>query len=399
MGNQEAIIENERLEFIQSLELLDTLPEGEFDILTQLASKFLKAPVSLFSIVDKNRQWFKSRVGFEPCETPRDISFCSHAITQSDIFIVEDADTDPLFSDNPLVTTKTNPVKFYSGVPIVIHGKYPIGTLCIIDHIPRVLSEEEKEILISLGKQVEKLIELRITNLKVEKQRNELSKQHSRLQEFAGVISHDMKMPLANLIITSDILKKKYAHLLDKEGFTYLEYLKNSSLTLSDYIGNILKYYETEGITGQEKTTFDVYELLEEIIELLQLTENSNIALPEDNLILHSNKAALEQVFLNLITNALKYNDKEIPEIEIECSEDKVHYHFSVIDNGMGIDEKNIALIFDLYENLGNVDNKGNKGHGIGLSMIKKICANLGGDIKVSSEIGKGTQFDFWIEK
>ncbi|OAB77315.1 sensor histidine kinase [Cochleicola gelatinilyticus] len=399
MNDKIEILEKDRLDFINSLELLDTLPEGEFDTLTKLASKFLKAPVSLFSIVDENRQWFKSRVGFEACETPRDVSFCAHAITQPEIFIVEDADSDPLFSNNPLVTAKTKPVKFYSGVPIIIDGKYPIGTLCIIDHKPRVLSNEEKEILIGLGKQVEKLIELRITNLKVEKQQDELLKQHSRLQEFAGVISHDMKMPLANLIITSDILKKKYAHLLDKEGFKYLDYLKSSSLTLSDYIGNILKYYETEGITGQEKTTFDVYELLEEIIELLQHTEKTNIALPEDNLILHSNKAALEQVFLNLITNALKYNDKEVSEIEIECDEDETYYHFSVTDNGMGIDKKNIALIFDLYENLGNVDNKGNKGHGIGLSMIKKICVKLGGDIKVSSEPGIGTQFKFWIEK
>jgi len=393
------ITEDERLSFLHSLELLDTMPEGEFDSITQMASKYLNASVSLFSVIDKERQWFKSNVGFDACETPRDVSFCSHAIKQPDLFIVENADENPLFSNNPLVTTKDNPVKFYSGVPIILEGKYAIGTLCIIDHKPRVLNEDEKNLLKNLGKQIEKLIELRLLHLKSEEQKKKLILQHERLSEFAGVISHDMKMPLANLIITSDILRKKYSSILDNEGINYLNYLKSSSLTLSDYISNILRYYESDDVTSQPKSTFDIYELLEDIVELLQLDENLHITIPEDNVILHANKSAIEQVLLNLLTNAIKYNDKDIAEIEITCNKEDKKYNFSVIDNGPGIDAGQIPLIFNLYETLGNIDNKGEKGHGIGLSMVQKICKGLGGDIEVSSEIGKGSQFDFWIAK
>lgn len=393
------ISEKERVDFIKSLELLDTLPEDEFDMLTQMASKYLKAPVSMFSIVDSHRQWFKSTVGIDACETPRDISFCSHAIKQKDLFVVENADKNPLFAKNPLVTAKKNAIKFYTGVPIVIENKYVIGTLCIIDYKPRVLSAEEKELLKNLGKQIEKLIELRLLNNKARIQQEELQEQHERLKEFAGVISHDMKMPLANLIITSDILKKKYSTILDNDGLNYLNYLKTSSLTLSDYISNILKYYETDGLAKESKTTFDIFELLEEIIEILHVNEQSGILLPDKNLILHTNKSALEQVLLNLFTNALKYNDKENAEIKVDCHEDDNFYHFSVADNGKGIPSEKLHLIFNLYETLDSIDKKGNKGHGIGLSMVKKICQSLGGDIEVSSEVGKGSKFDFRIAK
>lgn len=394
-----AISERERIDFLNSLKLFDTLPEDEFDMLTQMASKYLSAPVSLFSIVDDHRQWFKSRVGVDMCETPRDISFCSHAIQQKDLFVVENADEDPLFANNPLVTAKDNAVKFYTGVPIIIEGKYAIGTLCILDYKPRVLSDEEQELLKNLGKQIEKLIELRMLNNKAKAQQKELLEQHERLKEFAGVISHDMKMPLANLIITSDILKKKYSSILDTDGINYLEYLKTSSLTLSDYISNILKYYESDGLVKESKTTFDIFELLEEIIEILHVNELCTILLPEENLILHANKAAVEQVLLNLFTNAIKYNDKKNTEIKVDCYEDEVFYNFSVTDNGKGIAPEKLHLIFNLYETLDATDKKGNKGHGIGLSMVKKICQSLGGDIEVTSEVGNGCCFSFWIAK
>ncbi len=393
------ISEKERIDFLHSLELLDTLPEDEFDMLTQMASKYLKAPVSLFSIIDSKRQWFKSKVGVEVCETTRDISFCSHAIKQPKLFVVENTDENPLFANNPLVTAKENPVKFYTGVPIIIEGKYAIGTLCIIDHTPRVLSSDEKELLINLGKQIEKLIELRLLTNKAMAQQKELLVQHERLKEFAGVISHDMKMPLANLIITSDILKKKYSTVMDEDGLNYLNYLKTSSLTLSDYITNILKYYETDGLAKEAKTTFDIFEMLEDITEILHVNEQSVIHLPEENSILHANKSALEQVLLNLFTNALKYNNKQTAEIQVNCHEDDTFYHFSVVDNGMGIPSEKLHLIFNLYETLDIIDKKGNKGHGIGLSMVKKICQSLGGDIEVTSELGTGTTFTFWIAK
>lgn len=392
------VFEEKRLSLLHSLELLDGLPEDEFDTITRLVAKFINVPISLFSLVDKERQWFKSKVGVELCETPRDISFCTHAIQQANLYVVEDADLDPLFSNNPLVTAVQDPIKFYAGVPVSIDG-YPIGTLCVMDHKARVLTEEEGHLLTSLAKQIEKLIELRLLHLRSKEQEKLLRQQHERLKGFAGVISHDMKMPLANLIITSDIIKQKYSAKLDKEGVIYLNYLKSSSLTLSDYITNILRYYESDDATEESKSTFDIYELLEEVFEILHLEEQSTITLPEENLLIHTNKVVLAQVFLNLLTNAIKYNDKEITEVGISVTETENFYNFSVADNGPGIAKKEIGLIFNLYETLGSIDNKGNKGHGIGLSTVKKTCQALGGDIEVTSVLGKGTTFSFWIAK
>lgn len=389
--------EAERLDFLLSLNVLDTLPEDEFDAITKLASSCLKMPVSLISFVEKDRQWFKAKTGTDICETSRDVSFCAHAIHNDNVMVVENADEDPRFVDNPLVTNTENPIKFYAGVPIILDKQYALGTLCLIDTKPRQLSDGDIDMIKQFGKHVEKLIELRMANQKIKLQKELLSEQHEKLKEFAGVISHDMKMPLANIIVTSDILKAKYSENLDDQALVYLAYLKDNSLSLSDYINNILEYYQSDKIDANDRQEFDVNEMLESIVEILNIEDKCDIEFPHDNHIINSNRAALAQVFLNLITNALKYNDKEFIEIKITSKVKKDSVEFSIWDNGMGIPKEKQTQIFDLYETLGSADRKGNKGHGIGLSMVKKICEKLGGGITVCSEPGEGTKFTFHI--
>ena len=142
--------ERTRLETLRSLKLLDTSPSERFDRLTRIARRMFGVPVSLVSLVDDNRQWFKSRQGLDATETPRDISFCGHAILGDDIFIVPDATKDNRFVDNPLVTDDPN-IRFYAGVPLVVSNGSKIGTLCIIDEKPREFSEEDLELLRDLA--------------------------------------------------------------------------------------------------------------------------------------------------------------------------------------------------------------------------------------------------------
>lgn len=141
--------EDERLSALRALLLLDTPPEERFDRLARFVAEQLDVPIALLTLVDGQRQWFKARVGLDATETPRDISFCGHAIMKNDLFIVEDASRDPRFSDNPLVTGEPH-IRFYAGAPLSAPGGHRIGTLCVIDTVPRSLGPVELSILDAL---------------------------------------------------------------------------------------------------------------------------------------------------------------------------------------------------------------------------------------------------------
>lgn len=149
-----------RLKALRDYEILDTPPEWTFDDITSLAASICEAPMAMVSLVDETRQWFKSKVGIEACETPRGISFCAHVICQDGILQVGDAREDERFASNPWVTGDPG-LRFYAGVPLVTSGGHKIGTLCVADRIPRGLNAVQLKTLEVLGQQVVNLIELR----------------------------------------------------------------------------------------------------------------------------------------------------------------------------------------------------------------------------------------------
>ena len=141
--------EDERLAALRELLLLDTPPEERFDRLARFAAEQLDTPIALLTLMNDHRQWFKSRMGLEATETPREISFCGHAILKNELFVVEDASRDPRFADNPLVTGDPH-IRFYAGAPLSAPGGHRIGTLCVIDTVPRTLGTVERSILDAL---------------------------------------------------------------------------------------------------------------------------------------------------------------------------------------------------------------------------------------------------------
>ena len=159
--------EVDRLEFLKRLDILDSLPEQSFDDLTSLASAICKTPIAIITLLDETRQWFKSKVGLAATETPREISFCGHAILGDDIFEIPNALDDDRFNDNPLVTGDPN-IRFYAGIPLISSSNYALGTLCVIDRTARELSVEQRNALKKLGNLVETLIETRIQCQKLE---------------------------------------------------------------------------------------------------------------------------------------------------------------------------------------------------------------------------------------
>jgi len=149
-----------RVEALRQYAVLDTLPEQALDDLTALAAQICGAPIALISLVDEHRQWFKARFGWAMAETPRDISFCGHALHERDLFIVPDATRDKRFAQNPMVTGQPR-IRFYAGAPLVNSEGAALGTLCVIDHVPRTLTLEQERALRVLARQVMTHLELR----------------------------------------------------------------------------------------------------------------------------------------------------------------------------------------------------------------------------------------------
>src|SRR5215467_8109215 len=152
--------EKTRLQALRRYKILDTDPERAFDDLTVLASHICETPVALISLIDADRQWFKSKVGMDVSETPREVSFCARAIQQSELFVVPDASKDPRFSSNPFVVSDPK-IRFYAGAPFTSSDGHPLGTLCVVDLVPRQLTPNQQGALVALSHQVQAQFELR----------------------------------------------------------------------------------------------------------------------------------------------------------------------------------------------------------------------------------------------
>jgi GAF domain-containing protein len=175
--------EEERLEALHGLQILDTPAEKAFDDLVRLASYICETPVAAVSFIDRDRQWFKAKVGIDVPETKRDISFCAHALTlPNETLIVPDASLDARFSDNPLVTEEPK-IRFYAGAPLVTENGLVLGTLCVVDHVPKELTPAQIKALTVVRNQVMRELELHKKNMELAEANKKLEEAHADLSD------------------------------------------------------------------------------------------------------------------------------------------------------------------------------------------------------------------------
>ncbi|MBT8305700.1 MAG: histidine kinase, partial [Maribacter sp.] len=351
------------------------------------------------SLLDDKRQWFKSHHGLGVTETPKEFAFCAHAINKDeDIFIIQDSRTDERFHDNPLVIGDPR-VIFYAGIPLTAENGLPLGTLCVIDHKPKLLSPGQINSLKALSGQVMNLLKLRKSNDLLQKTIRALGEKNMELERFAYIAAHDLKSPLNTINSTAELFAECYASKFDEDGKKMLGFIQTSSSKLTGLIDGLLNYSKSETILKERGSNIELQELCSDISGLFSYDNSMVIELNSKMDSITINKAAIHQILINLVSNAIKYNDKDEVQIQIKISENGDFYDFCVQDNGPGIALEEHDKVFEIFKVLAPADRFGAPGNGIGLATVKKIIEKLGGTIKLDSSKGKGCLFHFTIKK
>ncbi len=391
------INEKKRLQALYDYAILDTVSEKEYDAITKIAAQICNVPASLITFLDKDRQWFKSNLGIEIKQTPRALSFCNYTIMDPNrVLVVPDLRADDRFYQNPLVTDKPHAV-FYAGAPLITPSGYVLGSICVLDAKVNNLSAAQQEALQGLAQQVTARLELQKHIKQLNHVQEKLKGVNKSLKNFAHIVSHDMKTPLANILLVSRSFKNQYKERFDEKAGQFLDLIDRSAKELLTFIDNILVQSEkvSKPPTCGQKT--DSQALLLRVIDLVAAPKSVEIRLSGEFPKVNMQQVPLQQVFQNLITNAIKYNDKEKGEINIFCVSDDHYHYFHFADNGSGIDPQDLDKIFIKRQTLNKTDRFGNKGTGIGLAAVKEILEMNGGKIMVSSEKDTGSVFKICI--
>lgn len=389
--------EKQRLAALHRYDILDSETEQDFDDIVQLASNICETPISLISLVDENRQWFKSRLGLEAHETHRNMAFCAHAINENEVMMIEDATKDDRFAGNPLVTGHPN-IRFYAGMPLKTPDGFNLGTLCVIDRKPRELSEQQIFGLKTLAKQVVKQMELRIKIKELETQKTSLQKLNTANSRLLSIIGHDLRSPLS--MLTGLVHMSSEKKLTQEKFQDVVKQLEANLSSANELLGSLFEWavnqFEGRSIRSEE-ILLDVLVTTETQKNLTQLKQKNNTIINEveKDLLLFADDHALSFIIRNLILNANKFTENGT--IRISSKRIENDYQICISDTGVGMEPDFIEKLFDGSFRNSSRGTQGEKGSGLGLQVCKELIEKQGGKIWVKSFPGKGSSFYFSI--
>ncbi len=381
-----------RLSALRDYQILDTLTEDDYDSISFLASVICDVPVALVAFLDEDRNWFKAHHGTPLSESPRAISFCQHAIAQSeDIMVIEDLKADKRFDNNPLV--HENPgIVFYAGAPLVTKEGYSLGTVCALGTEKKRLNEAQQKSMIILSKRVMEMLELRKQNTELQELRSRLETKNSDLEQFAMIVAHDIKSPLTSIMLANQMLELDSTIIAKEENKKYLNVSGKAAHKIKSLVDGILSFAKAEHDL-MERNKLNTREMIEGIFETLKFPKEVEMKYEGADDCFDFNTIQAEQIFINLINNAVRYNNNKVAKVTVSCVDDDDMIRFVVTDNGIGISENQQQRIFELFTSSTGMDSFGVKGTGIGLATVKKIVENNQGTINVESSEGEGSKF------
>jgi signal transduction histidine kinase/ActR/RegA family two-component response regulator len=383
--------EAERLAALRAYQVLDTEPEAGFDDLTALAAEVAATPIALVSLIDTDRQWFKSRLGLAACETGRDIAFCSHAILDDAPMIVPETHADARFHDNPLVTGEPH-IRAYAGIPLRVPAGRRVGTLCVIDTRPRAFSPQQIASLQRLARQVVAQLELR-------RARDEALAAARAKSEFLANMSHEIRTPLNGVIGMASLLVDSNLSAAQRE---MAETLNECGDHLLAVVNDVLDLSALEaGRCTLEAQPFDAARLVRRAAAMFESAADAKgVALriavePRFAAERRGDPTRLRQVLLNLIGNAVKFTERGA--VDVGMDGDASGLTLRVRDTGIGMEEATIGRLFQPFEqgHAGIARRFG--GTGLGLAISARLVALMGGRIEVDSRAGAGSCFTVWL--
>jgi signal transduction histidine kinase/DNA-binding response OmpR family regulator len=392
--------EKERLAALRRYNIIDTLPEEEFNDIAKLVAYICDVPAAHVSFIDENRQWFKATSGFDAIEVPRDTTFCQYTILDTDMWVIPDATKEPKLIDNPNIYDGFM-VRFYAGIPLTTTDGYNIGTICAIDHVVKNINEQQKNALRILARHVMSQLELRIKNVELDKQKKIAELAIYAKDSFLANMSHEIRTPLNAIIGFTDLIAKTELNTTQKE---YIENVQTAGENLMLIINDILDLSKID--SGQliiESQPFSLKNTLKHTYELLKVKVPDGI---EFNLFLDADmpdmvigdRGRLNQILTNLAGNAIKFTSEGDITISVKkITESDTNYtlRFSIKDTGIGISEDKLVTIFDRFTQAEESTTRRFGGTGLGLNIVKQLVELQNGVINVKSKPDKGSEFYF----
>jgi len=387
-----------RLRSLHALRILDSAPEQAFDLLTGLARSHFGVPMALISLVDEDRQWFKSAAGLDISETPRDVAFCAHAIVSERSLVVENALADPRFAENPLVTDDPK-IRFYAGAPLITADGFRIGTFCVMDLVPRHdFADAHCAALADFARLAVELMDLRRQGQRHAATRSGEDIAVDAQMDLFSIVAHEIRSPMAALT--------GLVRAVADEAFGPVEnnrYLQCTALMVeaADYLMQV-----TDRMLDFARLRTGDVAIKEEVVAIPQLfdatqlmtrhlQEEKQVSLSIDtrsgDAALLADRGLTLQMLINLVGNAIKYGP---PGATVALSAERTDngcLALVVADSGRGMSSEEIGAALKPYGRLVQPGQDDPGGMGIGLPLVKRLIEAHGGRLDVRSAVGVGT--------